>query len=101
MIYLPGLSAVWHGCIYLGLKEAQMRGLPISPKATLFSTPDDLRELEGLFHSHPFPQHKCFIRTGHGFFVLGTDINDARQVLDRLILPYLRRTAATTEEGLK
>lgn len=75
----------------IGLKEAARLGLPISERETLFSTPEDLSELEGLFRSHAYPHHRCFIRKGHGFFVLGTDVQDARRVLEQCVLPYLRK----------
>ncbi len=51
---------------YTGLSYASRLGLPISAHATLFSTPEDLAELEALFRSHPYPQHRCYIRRGHG-----------------------------------
>eukprot|EP00198_Chlamydomonas_reinhardtii_P012328 XP_001701665.1 predicted protein [Chlamydomonas reinhardtii] len=44
---------------------AEELGLPISQRATLFSTPEDLAELESVFRSHPYPQHTCYIRRGH------------------------------------
>ncbi|GAB4815104.1 hypothetical protein N2152v2_002150 [Parachlorella kessleri] len=72
-----------------GLDLAQRLGFPISHEATLFSTPEDLRELEQLFAAHPYPQHRCYIRKGHGFFLLGRSVGEVRQNFRELILPYL------------
>ena len=57
-----------------GLDLPQRLVFPISHEATLFSTPEDLRELEQLFAAHPYPQHKCYNRKGHGFFLLGRSV---------------------------
>ena len=54
-----------------GLELAGRLGIPISHVATLFSTPEDRQQLESLFAAHPYPQHRCFVRRSHGFFLLG------------------------------
>lgn len=72
-----------------GLEEAGRLGLPISRRETLFSTPEDLAELEQLFRSHKYPQHKCFIRKGHGFFIIGQDVNDVAATFGALVEPFL------------
>jgi hypothetical protein len=55
----------------------------------LFSTPPDLQELEALLAGHPFPQQRCFIRRGHGFFILGEDVKHAADTFDKLVVPHL------------
>ncbi|KXZ53577.1 hypothetical protein GPECTOR_6g494 [Gonium pectorale] len=72
-----------------GLSYAAQLGLPISPHATLFSTPEDLAELEALFRSHPYPQHRCYIRRGHGFFLLGRSLAEAERLFEQLVVPWL------------
>lgn len=72
-----------------GLSYASRLGLPISAHATLFSTPEDLAELEALFRSHPYPQHRCYIRRGHGFFLLARSIVEAEQLFTELVEPWL------------
>lgn len=72
-----------------GLDAARALQLPISEHATLFSTPPDLQELEALLAAHPFPAQRCFIRRGHGFFILGEDVAHAEQTFDQLVVPHL------------
>ena len=45
-----------------GLAAAQAHGIPVSQRETLFSTPEDLAELEALLRSHPYPAHTTYIR---------------------------------------
>lgn len=72
------------------LEAAAAAGLPISPAATLFSTPEDLEALEEIFTSHPYPEHRCYCRRGHGFFLLGDTAADAEAALEASVLPLLR-----------
>ena len=72
------------------LEAAKEAGLPISQKETLFSTPDDLAALEALFVSHRYPEHKCYIRRHHGFFILGETVADVEREFDEVVLPLLR-----------
>ncbi|KAG2488089.1 hypothetical protein HYH03_013392 [Edaphochlamys debaryana] len=76
-----------------GLDYAASRGIPISPRATLFSTPEDLAELEALFRSHPYPGNACYIRRGHGFFLLAPSVEEAEARFDALVVPWLQRQA--------
>ncbi|KIY94972.1 hypothetical protein MNEG_12989 [Monoraphidium neglectum] len=45
-----------------GLLAARRRGIPVSERETLFSTREDLGELEALFKAHPYPQHRVYVR---------------------------------------
>lgn len=72
-----------------GLELAQRLGFPISHQATLFSTPEDLEQLSALFAAHPYPRHRCYVRRGHGFFVLGRSVDEVRQIVEQEILPHL------------
>jgi hypothetical protein len=57
----------------------------------MFSTPPDLQQLEALLASHPFPQQRCFIRRGHGFFILGEDLAAAEATFDAVVVPHLQQ----------
>ena len=72
-----------------GLEAAQRAGLPISEAETLFSTPEDLAALEALFSSHPYPSNSCYIRRGHGFFLLAKDAASAEAKFREAVLPLL------------
>ncbi|WIA33991.1 hypothetical protein OEZ86_012376 [Tetradesmus obliquus] len=74
-----------------GLAEARRLGLPISEQATLFSTPPDLQQLEHLLMAHPYPQERCFIRRGHGFFILAGSAAEAETVFEDKVAPFLAR----------
>jgi hypothetical protein len=74
-----------------GLVYAAAKGIPISEHETLFSTPEDLHELELLFKAHPYPEHRCFVRLGHGFFIIGSDMEDVQQTFESLVEPFLKR----------
>ena len=73
-----------------GLQAAINAGMPISEEETLFSTPADLDALENLFKKYPYPEHRCYIRRGHGFFLLADSVADAEVQFDTLILPLLK-----------
>ena len=73
-----------------GLEAAAAAGMPISQQETLFSTPEDLDALEELFKSYPYPEYRCYIRRGHGFFLLADDVADAEAHFEALILPLLQ-----------
>lgn len=71
------------------LDAAKRSGFPISDRETLFSTPDDLVELENLFEHHPYPANQCFIRRGHGFLVLADSVKDASDFISHKVEPLL------------
>ena len=73
-----------------GLQVAVNAGLPVSTSITLFSTPEDLRALEDLLIKHPYPHYRCYIRRGHGFFLLAKDIDDAWQYIDKTLIPLIQ-----------
>lgn len=70
-----------------GLERARQQGLPVSEQETLFSTPEDLAQLEALFRAYPYPQHRCYIRRSHGFLLLATSVEEAEQHFEQQILP--------------
>jgi hypothetical protein len=76
-------------CPPAGLRYAEARGLPVSGSETLFSTPEDLRELEALLRAHPYPACRAYIRKGHGFFILGPSVAGARATFEALVAPFL------------
>lgn len=75
-----------------GLDAARALSLPISEHETLFSTPADLDELETLLMGHPYPAECCFIRRGHGFFLLGETVAKAAGTFDKLVPFLLQQT---------
>ncbi|EFJ44037.1 hypothetical protein VOLCADRAFT_106561 [Volvox carteri f. nagariensis] len=79
-----------------GLSYAAELGLPVSSHETLFSTPEDLSELEALFRLHPYPQNRCYIRRGHGFFLLSKTVAEAEEWFAKWVQPWLlaRQTPA-------
>lgn len=107
LLLAPALYALpWHRCVptavqcvsvcgaaagTAGLEAARALCLPISEHATLFSTPPDLEELEALLAGHPFPEQRCFIRRGHGFFILGEDVKHAQGTFEEFVVPYLMK----------
>ena len=72
-----------------GLAVAARLGLPISERATLFSTPEDLSELEELFREAPYPAHRCYVRRGHGFMLLAQSVAGAAAYFESEIRPHL------------
>ena len=59
--------------------------MPCSEKDTLFSTPEDVKALDALLRIHPYPQHKTYIRQGHGFIVLAETVNEGVEILQSMI----------------
>ena len=83
-----------------GLDAARAAGVPISERETLFSTPDDLEELEALFGRFPYPDHQVYVRRGHGFFVLADDVAGAARAVDRVLaIAAEAAAAAAAPEG--
>ncbi len=72
----PG--AALHGHVMDTERAAESLELPISRAETLFSTPPDRVALLDLIRGNPYPAHHAWIRRGHGFFVLGHDVKQAR-----------------------
>eukprot|EP00434_Breviolum_minutum_P024234 symbB.v1.2.021398.t1/scaffold1845.1/size99025/2 len=89
-----------------GLEIAEKLQLPISHEETLFSTPEawaisqkhnmfgevfgkktqeDVDALMTLFKSYPYPEHKVFIRRGHGFLILAESLESAMKELKKLV----------------
>lgn len=74
----------FHGHGWSSDEDALALRAPISSEATLFSTPADYFALCRLLREHPYPQHRLFIRRGHGFLLLADSISDAMTDLDGL-----------------
>eukprot|EP00667_Euglena_gracilis_P018643 EG_transcript_19845 len=73
-----------HGHSFETKQEAEQLGLPVSATETLFSTPEDTAALMELFESFHYPEHRIFIRQGHGFFILAPSIAAACEELTLL-----------------
>lgn len=75
--------AALHGHVLDTEQAAALLDLPISAVETEFSTPDDRSALLDLLGRYPYPHHNTYIRRGHGFFCLGSTVDEAlRTVLD-------------------
>lgn len=77
-----------HGHAIQTEEDAARLKLPCSATETLFSTPDDTRELVHLMGCHAYPQHKIYVRKGHGFLILGKTVTDALDIFEKRILPF-------------
>ena len=81
-----------HGHAIETEEAASLLHIPCSVVETLFSTPDDSHELMNLLHQFPYPQHKIFVRKGHGFIILGKRMTDALTVFEQSVVPHLANT---------
>ena len=81
--------AALHGHALATEAKALEAGLPCSKEETLFSTPPDMAALLGLLAVYPYPKNKSFIRRGHGFFILGSDVAETMQTFESQIKPYM------------
>jgi hypothetical protein len=96
----PGVAVHGHALAEgAGLTLARSLGMPISEQETLFSTPEDLEQLEALFARHPYPEHRCYIRRGHGFFLLAEGPEEAATLFERLILRHLHGPVGCRESS--
>jgi len=68
-----------HGHALDGPEDARRLGVAIAEEATDFSTPEDRAALAGLVKRAPWPEHRMWIRRGHGFFVVGREIEETTQ----------------------
>lgn len=81
---LRELAATWrdaptvalHGHALDAPHDAERLGVPISEEETAFSTPEDRAALTHLASQHPWPEHRMWIRRGHGFFVVGSELEE-------------------------
>ncbi len=97
---------LWHCCRGLavhghgidGAADAEALSCPISAEETLFSTREDLVELEKLMRAHP--QAPLYIRKGHGFFVLGKDARELQEHLAPVTSHLNRRCVRVFIHGL-
>jgi hypothetical protein len=107
----PGARIVLHGHALAGvggedgdggLDAARALGAAISDKETLFSTPEDLAEVEKLLERHPYVPgggFQLYVRRGHGFFLLGQNADEVAAALGRVVLAVEEARTAAAEEG--
>jgi ribulose-5-phosphate 4-epimerase/fuculose-1-phosphate aldolase len=55
--------------------HAARLGAPIADEETEFSTPEDRQALLALVRRAPWPEQDLWIRRGHGFFLVGRDLD--------------------------
>lgn len=68
---------------------AAVRRVTCQPPPTHTLRPALPLSLQALFAAHPYPQQHVYIRKGHGFFLLGSSVEDCRHSFRNLILPHL------------
>lgn len=71
-----------------GLALARALGAAVSERPTLFSTPEDLQEVEELLRRHPFGGGEgegLYVRRGHGFFLLAESAAALEAALGRVL----------------
>jgi len=78
-----------HGHALETADQAEQLGIPCSTKETLFSTPEDTRELLSLVKQYPFPVHRIFVRKGHGFVVLGKTTAETMDTFKTKVVPFI------------
>eukprot|EP01026_Neomeris_dumetosa_P002458 TRINITY_DN10663_c0_g1_i2.p1 TRINITY_DN10663_c0_g1~~TRINITY_DN10663_c0_g1_i2.p1 ORF type:complete len:255 (-),score=34.95 TRINITY_DN10663_c0_g1_i2:302-1066(-) len=91
-------KVVIHGHAIADGRVAKDQGIPISEKITLVSTPEDAEELRKLFIQYPYPQYKCYIRLGHGYFILGDNIQELSDIFEKLVKPHLNEKPPSTSK---
>lgn len=82
-------DALLHGHALETEEIADRNHLPISTEETMCSTPEDTAALMDLFAKYPYPEYKVFIRKGHGFVVLGKNMQDALDTLKNVVVPAM------------
>eukprot|EP01025_Chloroclados_australasicus_P054688 TRINITY_DN64_c1_g1_i1.p1 TRINITY_DN64_c1_g1~~TRINITY_DN64_c1_g1_i1.p1 ORF type:complete len:374 (-),score=25.52 TRINITY_DN64_c1_g1_i1:356-1477(-) len=90
-------NVIVHGHALADGVVASELGIPVSDRLTLFSTLEDMIELEKLLIQYPYPLHRCYIRRGHGFFILGDSVQEVRETFDEVIQPYLKDDVVALE----
>lgn len=78
---VEGAAAALHGHAIQDEESARQLNVPCSTEETLFSTPADTKAMFDLLKQHPFPDDKIFVRKNHGFYILGKDLKECKQVL--------------------
>ena len=78
-----------HGHALESADQAEQLGIPCSVKETLFSTPEDTRELLSLVKQYPYPVHRIFVRKGHGFVVLGKTTAETMETFNTKVVPFI------------
>lgn len=78
-------SVALHGHVLSTAKAAKFLDLPISASITEFSTPADQQGLAELLRRYPYPQHKIYIRRGHGFFILAESFSEIIEITQELM----------------
>ena len=85
---------VLHGHSFASSEDAELLNCPISEEETLFSTKEDVDALRTLLVGYAYPEHKVFIRKGHGFLIFSETMLEAtKQLYDMLA----KRDAAETK----
>lgn len=83
LLYIHGQSLV------TGLAQV----CKVSPKATVFSTPEDLAQVELLHNS--YPDTKIFVRLVYGFLLLADDVEAARALIRSKFEPLVQQHIST------
>ena len=76
---------VLHGHSFASSEDAELLNCPISEEETLFSTKEDVDALRTLLVGYAYPEHKVFIRKGHGFLIFAESMVDATKQLHNML----------------
>ena len=80
LINVKGAESALHGHAIEKEEVARALGVPCSTEETLFSTLADTKAMFTLLEEYKFPEWKIFVRKNHGFYILGKDLNECRDV---------------------
>ncbi|CAH1789157.1 unnamed protein product [Owenia fusiformis] len=81
-------TAALHGHAIADEASAKKLDIPISTEETLFSTPADSDALMNLIREYPYPAYKIYIRKGHGFVIMGKDVQETIDIFNEKVKPY-------------
>lgn len=94
----PNPCVSLHGHILHTERAAAALTIPISIEETCFSTPADRDAMVRLLRAAPYPQHRVWIRRGHGFVVAGATVAEALQ--ESLALVARAKKCGVFESGV-
>ena len=86
LMNVKGAFSALHGHAIEKEDVARALGVPCSTEETLFSTPADTKAMFTLLEKYEFPKWKIFVRKNHGFYILGKNLDECREVLDNQLI---------------
>lgn len=86
LMNVKGAESALHGHAIEKEDVARALGVPCSTEETLFSTPADTKAMFTLLEEYEYPEWKIFVRKNHGFYILGKDLDECRDVMDNQLV---------------